>query len=489
VFETAEIGHKLAKSEFEKALPELRAELLKAQTRLESADFPVLVLINGADGAGKGDTLNRLYEWLDARYLTTFAYREPTEEERQRPEYWRYWMALPRAGRMTLFYGNWYSRPILDRVHRKIDDGDLAQALTKINSFERALTDDGALLIKLWFHLSKKEQRRRLERLERSKSTRWRVRPEDWQHHALYSRFVRVCDGVLRETSSGEAPWHVIEATDDRYRDMTAARVILDALRARLERGGPPHDGRSEPAIPDPHTILDTLDLSKSIEKEAYATRIPLLQGRLNKLARRLNKKKRSAIFLFEGFDAAGKGGAIRRIAGALDARQYSIIPIAAPTEEERAHHHLWRFWRHLPRRGRITIYDRSWYGRVLVERVEGFTSEAAWRRAYKEINDFEEQLTSDGIILIKFWLQIGADEQLKRFQARENEPWKQHKIGPEDYRNREKTPQYEAAAEDMIEHCSTRHAPFVLVEANDKRHARVKVLETICDRLEAELG
>ncbi len=489
MFETAEIGHKLAKPEFESALPELRTELLKAQTRLESADFPVLVLINGADGAGKGDTLNRLYEWLDARYLTTFAYREPTEEERQRPEYWRYWMALPRAGRMTLFYGNWYSRPILDRAHRKIDDGDLAQALTKINSFERALTDDGALLIKLWFHVSKKEQRRRLERLERSKSTRWRVRPEDWQHHALYSRFVRVCDGVLRETSSGEAPWHVIEATDDRYRDMTAARVILDSLRARLDRGDTPHDGRPEPPIPDPDTILDTLDLSKSIEKEAYATRIPLLQGRLNKLARRLDKKKRSAIFLFEGSDAAGKGGAIRRIAGALDARQYSIIPIAAPTEEERAHPYLWRFWRHLPRRGRITIYDRSWYGRVLVERVEGFTPEAAWRRAYKEINDFEEDLTRDGIILIKFWLQIDAEEQLKRFQARENEPWKQHKIGPEDYRNREKTPQYEAAAEDMIEHCSTRHAPFVLIEANDKRHARVKVLETICDRLEAELG
>ena len=488
MFETAEIGKKLSKAEFDAALPGLRTDLLKAQVRLEKAHFPVIVLINGADSAGKGDTLNRLYEWLDARYLTTFAYAEPNEEERQRPEYWRYWMALPRAGRIALFYGNWYTHPIVDRVYRRIGDGELALALSKINSFERTLTDSGALLIKLWFHVSKKEQRRRMERLQGSKSTRWRVSAVDWKQHEQYERFINVCDGVLRETSNGESPWHVIESTDDHYRDMSAARVIQSALQARLEQPAPPHLPKPEAPISDPHTILDTLDLSKSIDKKDYEERIPLLQGRLNKLARRLSKKKRSAIFVFEGSDAAGKGGAIRRIAGALDARQYTIIPIAAPSEEERDHHYLWRFWRHLPRRGRITIYDRSWYGRVLVERVEGFSAEVDWRRSYKEINDFEQELTGDGIILVKFWLHISSEEQLKRFQARETEPWKQHKIGPEDYRNREKTPQYEAAVETMIEQCSTRHAPFTLVEANDKRHARVKVLETICERLEAEL-
>jgi AMP-polyphosphate phosphotransferase len=485
VFEAVEIGKKLDKAEYEAALPDLRTGLLKAQTRLESAGFPLIILINGADGAGKGDTLNALHDWLDARYLSTFAWAPPTEEEQQRPEYWRYWLALPRAGRVGIFFGNWYTQPILDRVNRRQDDGDLALALSRINAFERTLIDHGALVVKLWFHLSKKDQRRRLERLERSKSTRWRVHPDDWKHHALYDRFVRVCDGVLRETSTGEAPWHLIEATDDRYRDLTAARIILSELESRLDQPKEPFSPTPEPPIPDPATILDTLPLDKALERKEYADRVPLLQGKLNKLARRMARKGRSAIFVFEGSDAAGKGGAIRRIAHALDARQYRIIPIAAPSAEEREQHYLLRFWRQLPRRGRITIYDRSWYGRVLVERVEGFAPELAWRRAYKEINDFEQQLTEDGILVVKFWLQISAEEQLKRFQAREAEPWKQHKIGPEDYRNRAKTPQYERAAAEMIERCSTRHAPFTLIEANDKRHARVKVLQTVCDHLE----
>ena len=213
------------------------------------------------------------------------------------------------------------------------------------------------------------------------------------------------------------------------------------------------------------------------------------LQGQLGELAAKLKKRQRSAIFLFEGSDAAGKGGAIRRLVWALDARQYRIIPIAAPSDEERAHHYLWRFFRQLPRRGRITIYDRSWYGRVLVERVEGFANEESVRRAYKEINEFEHELTRDGIVLVKFWLQISPEEQLRRFQEREREPWKQHKITAEDYRNRQKTHQYEAAAAEMIDRNSTEYAPFTLVEAEDKHYARIKVLETVCERLERALN
>ena len=193
-------------------------------------------------------------------------------------------------------------------------------------------------------------------------------------------------------------------------------------------------------------------------------------------------------ILALEGWDAAGKGGAIRRVTHALDARMYRVIPIAAPTDEERAHHYLWRFWRHLPRLGRITIYDRTWYGRVLVERAEGFASEAEWMRAYKEINEFEEQLTEHGIVLVKYWLHISADEQLERFKERETAPWKQYKITPEDYRNREKMNLYEQAASDMIARTSTEFSPWTLVEANDKRYARIKVLRTLCDRLDAAL-
>jgi polyphosphate:AMP phosphotransferase len=432
--------------------------------------------------------LNVLYEWLDARYLTTFVENPPTEEERERPPFWRYWMALPPAGRIGLFLGNWYARPILEHARGKLDAGELALALQRISTFEKALTDDGALIVKFWLHLGKKEQRRRLEKLESNKETAWRVLPEDWKQQQHFDAIAASAEHVLQQSSSGEAPWTVVESTDHRFRNATVARHLLYELERRLSGSVASPGPRPEPAIQNPKTILDTLDLEKKLERVDYEQKVAFYQAKLNRLARRLAKKRRGAIFLFEGSDAAGKGGAIRRVTHALDARQYRIIPISAPTEEERAHHYLWRFFRHLPRRGRITIYDRSWYGRVLVERVEGFATETEWRRAYKEINDFEDALSRDGIVLVKFWLQISAEEQLRRFEEREKEPWKQHKITAEDYRNREKTNQYEVAAAEMIARSSTDYAPFTLVEANDKRYARVKVLETICERLERAL-
>jgi polyphosphate kinase 2 (PPK2 family) len=191
---------------------------------------------------------------------------------------------------------------------------------------------------------------------------------------------------------------------------------------------------------------------------------------------------------MFEGWDAAGKGGAIRRVTAALDARDYKVIPIAAPTDEEKAHHYLWRFWRHLSKAGRVTIYDRSWYGRVLVERIEGFASTEEWMRAYSEINDFEEQLIDSGMVLGKFWVHITKEEQAARFEARAQIPWKAWKLTEEDWRNRDKWDAYESAVNDMIERTSTRKAPWTLIEGNNKHFARVKVLETVCEKLETAL-
>src|SRR6478736_1780599 len=366
-------------------------------------------------------------------------------------------MTLPKAGQIGVFLGSWYTPPILERVMNDGKPRVFEQALTRINAFERTLADGGALFIKLWFHVSKKEQRKRLKAEERATSTRLLVSKSNWQHHDRYDDFISVTERALLETSTGYAPWTVIESGDDRYRNMTAGRTILERIRSHLATRHASDAPKALPEIADPVTLLDRLDLSLKLEKPAYEERMAELQGELGELARKLKKRQRSAIFLFEGSDAAGKGGAIRRLVWALDARQYRVIPVSAPTDEERAHHYLWRFFRHL-------------------------------RRTYKEINDFEQELTSDGIVLIKFWLQISPDEQLRRFQDREREPWKQHKIGAEDYRNRAKTAQYEAAANDAIARCSTRDAPFTLIEANDKRHARVKVLETICDRLQREL-
>lgn len=488
MLKSAELGRTLSKQDYDATLGDLRTALLKAQAELEQAKFPVIVLINGADGAGKGETLNTLSEWLDARFLHIEAYGKSTEAERARPEFWRYWMTLPKVGQIGLFLGSWYTQPILERVMRGGKPREFERALARINAFERTLADGGALFIKLWFHVSKKEQKQRLKTEERAENTRLLVTKSNWQHHERYDEFVSVTERALRDTSTGYAPWTVIEGSDDRYRNLTAGRTILEQIQHRLASPRVSEVPKPEPEIPDPATLLDRLDLSLKFDKPTYEKRMAELQGTLGALARKLKKQQRGAIFLFEGSDAAGKGGAIRRLVWALDARQYRIIPIAAPSDEEREHHYLWRFFRQLPRRGRITIYDRSWYGRVLVERVEGFTSEESVRRAYKEINEFEHELTRDGIVLVKFWLQISPEEQLRRFQAREREPWKQHKITAEDYRNRKKTHQYEAAAAEMIERNSTEYAPFTLVEAEDKHYARIKVLETVCERLERVL-
>ena len=488
MFDAVELGRKISKEDYEAELPELRTRLLKAQALLEKAGFPVIVLINGADGAGKSETTNVLHEWLDARYLVSEAYSEPTEEEREHPPFWRFWRWLPPAGRIAIFQGNWYTRPILARVDAELGPAKFGQELARIHSFEQTLLDDGALFVKLWFHISKREQKRRLERLQRDPGTRFRVTATDWKHHALYKRFVRVCEQAVRETSAGDLSWTVIEAHDDRYRNLTAARELLQRLEQRLTLTKTRAAPAAEAPRLDPLTVLDRIDLTKRVTKEEYEAKAPGLQAKVNRLSRKLERRQRAAVLVFEGGDAAGKGGAIRRVVWALDARQYRVIPTAAPNEQERAHHYLWRFYRDLPRRGKIAIYDRSWYGRVLVERVEGFATRDAWSRAYKEINDFEHELVSDGIVLVKFWLHVSAEEQLRRFQAREAEPWKQHKISAEDYRNRDKRNQYEAAAAEMIERCGTEYAPFVLVPADDKRYARLAVLEAVTQKLQQAL-
>ncbi len=488
MLEHAELGRSLSKEQYDAVLPGLRLAMLEAQERLRKAGFSVVVLVNGPDGAGKSETVNALHEWFDARYLHTEAYEPPSEEERARPEYWRYWRWLPAAGRIGVFSGSWYTEPLSNRVTGKLGQAELAESSARINAFERTLADGGTLFVKLWFHIGKKAQRRRLKALESDKTTRYRVTKQDWKNHERYDRILQASEELLSETSTAYAPWHAIDGEDARHRNVTAARTILDALEARLKqvRSTPPP--LRLPPIDDPDTLLDRLDLTKALDKRAYEAGVAQLQARLSALTRKLKRRDKSAILVFEGADAAGKGGAIRRITWALDARSYRVIPISAPTDEERAHHYLWRFWRWLPRRGRLSIFDRSWYGRVLVERVEGYAREPEWQRAYQEINEFERELVRGGVVLIKFWLHISLEEQARRFDARASDPTKRHKITPEDYRNREQANQYEAAAAEMLARCSTPAAPFTLVEANDKHFARVKVLQTVCESLEAAL-
>jgi polyphosphate:AMP phosphotransferase len=512
MFEAAELGRTIPKNEYKARIPTLRMELLEAQRRLTAAPFPVIVVFAGVDGAGKGETVNLLNEWMDPRWIVTRAYGEPSDEESERPEYWRYWRDLPPKGRIGLFLSSWYSRPVLDRVYRRCRTADFDRQLERITGFERTLTDDGALILKFWMHLGKGAQKERLRTLEKDPITRWRVTKRQWQNWRLYDRFVAAAERALRRTSTLEARWTIVEGVDEAYRNLTVARSIRDAIRKALGegrgaretlkaaagRGGrtlrttvgqPAATGPVRPTAPGSLTILSSLDMSQAISKKAFATDLEKYQGRLNRLQRKAEQKGISTILVFEGFDAAGKGGAIRRITGALDARSYQVIPIAAPTDEERAHHYLWRFWRHLPRAGRLTIFDRSWYGRVLVERVEGFATERDWRRAYSEIGDFEEQLMDHGTVLVKYWVHISQDEQLRRFKDREKARYKQWKLTDEDWRNRAKWADYERAVNDMVERTSTSRAPWALIEGNDKYFARLKVLKTACSSIKKAIS
>jgi polyphosphate:AMP phosphotransferase len=492
MFESAEIGHKIDKQTYERELPALREALLDAQYDLISQHrFPVIILIGGVDGAGRSESVGLLNQWMDPRHIETHGMGEPSDEERDRPPMWRFWRVLPPNGRIGVFQGTWYSLPVLGRVYGEIKDAALEKAMDRNLRFERMLVDEGALILKFWFHLSRERQEKRLKALEKDARTRWRVTPRDWKHFQMYDRFVKVTSQALRMTSTAEAPWYIVEGSDERYRALTFGRILLDGLRKRLDaETRPPRVSNAPPPAHgvDNLDLIKALDLGRALGKKDYQEQLEKWQGRLNLLTRDERFAKLSVVCVFEGQDAAGKGGAIRRITGALDARRYQVIPIAAPTEEERAQPYLWRFWRHLPRRGRLTLFDRSWYGRVLVERVEGYCSEYDWLRAYSEINDFETQMVEHDIVLVKFWLQIDPDEQLKRFKERETTGFKRYKITDEDWRNREKWPLYEQAVCDMVDRTSTELAPWTLVPANDKNHARIAILRTLCESIEAGL-
>ena len=494
MFESAELSHDIDAAAYRKQVPVLREALLQTQVELvHRAKFQVVILIAGMDGAGRGDIVNVLNEWMDPRHLETHGMGDPSAEDSERPAMWRFWSALPPKGKTGVFLGSWYTWPLLDRVGGRIKRTDLAERMQENARFEKMLVDEGALVLKFWMHLSKSQQKARLDSLSKDRRTRWRVTDRDWEHHRRYDKFRKAAETALTLTSTAEAPWMIVSGVDRHYRNLTIGKFILEALRKRLAakdvtRLGAPALPANLPAIDNIH-ILRSLDLTRKVNKRTFERTLEDYQGRLNLLTRHPKFKNMSVVVIFEGNDAAGKGGAIRRVTAALDARIYQVIPIAAPTDEERVRPYLWRFWRHVPCRGRVTLFDRSWYGRVLVERVERFCSAYHWMRAYSEINDFETQLAGHGFVVVKFWLSISKDEQLRRFKERENTGFKRFKITDEDWRNRKKWNQYESAVCDMVERTSTSQAPWTLVEANDKHFARIKVLKTLCKRIEARLS
>ena len=483
---------RLPKKDYEARVPALRADLVQMQVAMQSAKFPVLFVIAGDEAAGKGDVVNLLNGWLDPRGVETFAFHEPTDEERERPAMWRYWRCLPPRGRMAIYAGSWHTDALNEDPRTPAEFDHFRQTLRRHAHFEKLLATDGALIVKIWLHLDKAAQRARLRELESEPDTAWRVTPANWASHDDYDRLAALSAEMRRATHRPGAPWQVIEAADSRTRNLAVGEYLLARfhahLRAQRKIAAPQKPKRVTALRPAGLKRLLALPLDQPLSEETYQLKRDKWLGRLNRAVRAAGEQGRSIVWVFEGWDAAGKGGAIRRLTSVLDAREYRVIPVAKPTDEEKAHHYLWRFWRHVPRAGRVTVYDRSWYGRVLVERLEGFCRDDEWRRAYTELNDFEAQLTEHGIIVLKFWLHISKDEQLRRFRHREVTDYKQHKINAEDWRNRRKWHAYETAVGDMLALTHRPSAPWHLVPANNKRFARLEIIKTSCKQIAAAL-
>jgi polyphosphate kinase 2 (PPK2 family) len=494
MLEFIDLNKKISKNDYQTVIEGLERRLGACQRAAQATGVPVVLVFEGWDAAGKGEVINSLAQVLDPRGFKVEVTVRPNEEERFRPWMWRFWNQVPPAGKFALFDHSWYVRVLRQRVDGHVPESAWRAAYEEIRQFERQLVDFGAVLLKFWLHIDRNEQKKRFRRLEKDPVTSWRVGDDEWRQHEQYDLWLAAAEDMLLETSVACAPWVIVEATQRRFVEVKVMEAVAAAVEKELQR----RESAPKPVyapMPKPvesptqeQTVLDQVDLSLALDRDDYERQFEELQVRLFRLEHELYLARIPAVIVYEGWDAAGKGGNIKRLTRGLDPRGYEVVPVGPPSEEEKVRPYLWCFWRHVPKAGHIAIFDRSWYGRVLVERIEGFCTEEEWRRAYREINEFERQLADFGTALVKFWLHIDPEEQLRRFQAREETPYKKWKITADDWRNREKWDQYRVCVVDMLQRTSTTHAPWTVLEANNKLYARIKALRTVHDALERAL-
>ncbi|NES96477.1 MAG: polyphosphate:AMP phosphotransferase [Desertifilum sp. SIO1I2] len=492
MLDTLDLSLTLDKETYKQETEALMRRLRSLQQACWENKLTTVIVLEGWAAAGKGALIKKVVGYMDPRGFTVHPIWPPTPQERAYPFLWRFWQKLPSCGSIGLFYHSWYTHVLEDRLFQRVQDAEIPRAMQHINALERQLVDDGAAIAKFWIHLSKKELKKRLKKYAADPLDAWRVRSEDWKQAKNYHQYATFAEEMLIQTSTGSAPWTLVEGNDKRWARVKVLTKVAAVLTEALDRQHlfvpapslPPQE-KLEATEPD---FLSRVDLTQALSPEDYKTQLKDAQVRLRQLQLSIHEHQIPVLAIFEGWDAAGKGGAIKRLTDNLDPRSYIVSTFAAPSDEEKAHHYLWRFWRRLPSGGKIGVFDRSWYGRVLVERVEGFATETQWRRAYREINEFEAQLTDAGYVLVKFWLHIDPDEQLKRFQSRESDPFKEYKLTDEDWRNRDQWSFYEVAVNQAISRTHTPNAPWTVVAANDKHYARVKVIETVTQAIDAQL-
>lgn len=474
--------------ELDERLHAARSKLSVLQMQIKEHGLPVLVLFEGWGTAGKGSVLGKVIKNIDPRFFKVATMDEPIEEERRKPFLYRYFVKIPEKGKFEFLDSGWMDEVVKDVLHDKIGEKEYKKKIESVKRFERQLTDNGYLVMKFFFQISRKEQKKRIEILKENKDTRWRVSgDEDWQNKH-YDKCMHVFDRYLNDTNSPADPWYIVDAKNRKWAELQVLETLVSGIETALKN--------SNLAVPLLQNVfplekipkLSEISLDKELSEEEYKKELKNLQSKLSELHNRLYRRKIPVVIAYEGWDAAGKGGNIKRITGALDPRGFEVHPIASPLPNEKARHYLWRFWNRLPKTGHIAIFDRTWYGRVMVERLEGFCSENEWQRAYNEINEFEKELSDWGAVIIKFWVQIDKDTQLARFEERQNTPEKQWKITDEDWRNREKWDLYETAVNEMLKKTNTTYAPWHVLESNDKKYARIKALKIVIDAIEAAL-
>ena len=466
-----------------------RSELAKRQQIIKDAKLPVIVILEGWGTSGKGSALGSIIKFMDPRFFRVYNMDVLTEDEKRKPFLYRHAIKMPEYGQFSFFDGGVMDEVTKDYLHKRISKKEYEKRVNSIINFERQLRDNGYLVVKFFLNVDKKTQKERIESLLSDKNTKWRVTKDDIWQNKHYDECRKLYKKYIKATDSKACPWHEIESKDKDEVERFIANTIIAGIDDALANPWVAEitDDKYELANVGP---LSKIELKgKELSDEEYRKRLKVLQKELKSLHNKLYLNKIPLVIAYEGWDAAGKGGNIKRIAAALDARGYEVFPIASPTPEEKNRHFLWRFYKRLPRTGHVAIYDRTWYGRVMVERLEGFCSENDWQRAFNEINEFEKDLTDWGAIVIKFWVQIDKDVQLERFTLRQNTPEKQWKITDEDWRNREKWDLYEGAIDEMIEKTSTAFAPWFILESNDKKYARIKALEIIVDEIKKKLA
>lgn len=474
--------------ELESRLEQERLRLATLQIQVKENKIPVFILLEGWGCAGKGSVLKKLIHNLDPRFFRVEVMNEASEDEKRRPFLYRYFIRIPEKGKFVFFESGWLDEIVRGRSMKGDTKETCKRRVHSIKMFERQLNDNGYLLMKFFFHIDKKEQKKRMEELLKDKSTKWRVGAFDRWQNEHYDKCKKYFDELIEETDSPYAPWYIIEAKDRKWAELRTLETINRGIETALS-----NQSLAVPILQNTFPLkkmpkLAKIDLNKVFPEEDYKEELDKLQKRLGELHNEIYRRKIPVIVAYEGWDAAGKGGNIKRVTQGLDPRGYEVCPIASPEPHEKARHHLWRFFTRLPKTGHITIFDRTWYGRVMVERLEGFCSENDWQRAYNEINEFEKELTDWGAVVVKFWVQIDKDTQLERFNERENTPEKKWKITEEDWRNREKWDLYEKAVNEMIAKTSTTYAPWNVLESNDKHYARIKALKILIKEIEKRL-